>query len=453
MRLCRHSTRAPWFAVIAVCLGSVGCGSQFSAGGPGAGDASGGDDANDGGVIILGDAGPSDSATADAASSDSSTLDGAKSDGGGCPTGPGSGVFVAPGGATTSCGALGAPCGTVAAGIAAAMQSGGPTHIVYVAGSASPYVEQVTLAAGITIQGGWVYTGAGQWSRPCNPSASATTIQAPPGADRVVIADYSGASTLDTLTVSNVTVAASGTASSPGQTLYGIFASNSQAGHTTLALHDVDIQVAAGGSGGTGTQGMAGSAAALASSGCATSGGTSPGPGALGSAATTGSYDVAGYHPQPGGTGTQGVSGQDGTAAPAITAGANCISAYTGLVAGGYNTDVNCGAVPNACVNITSSKVLACGTVGSNGCGGGGSYGGSAGSGGGGSIGIFVWNETVTLDTAAVTTSKGGKGGNGGPGGAVPAGSPGAAGNPGPNVYSSCSVVGPSTCLPSGSPS
>jgi len=333
------------------------------------------------------------------------------------------------------------------------MQSGGAKNIIYVAAGASPYVEQVTLAAGITIQGGWVYAGAGQWSRPCNPLASATTVQAPAGADRVVIASYSGASTLDTLAVANVTVAASGTGSSPGQTLYGIFASNSQAGQTTLALSNVDIQVAAGGAGGTGAQGMAGNPAALGSSGCAPGSGASPGPGALGSASGAGSYDVNGYHPQSGGTGTQPADGQDGTAAPAIT-GANCISAYfgSGLVAGIYNTDVNCGQAPSACVMILTSKVQACGTIGSNGCGSGASHGGTGGTGGGGSIGVFVWNETVTIDGSAITPSTGGTGGSGGPGGTVSAGSPGAAGTPGPTVYSSCTATGP-TCSPGGSTS
>jgi len=74
----------------------------------------------------------------------------------------------------------------------------------------------VALPAGITVQGGWVYTGGGTWSRPCALDAAQVVIAAPPGEDRTVIAAFDGTTTLEALTVVNETTAAPGTSTTPG---------------------------------------------------------------------------------------------------------------------------------------------------------------------------------------------------------------------------------------------
>ncbi len=98
------------------------------------------------------------------------------------------GVFVAPGGSGGACGSEMQPCGTIAAGLAAIASSTGTKKIVYLANGT--YTEQVTLAAGVSIEGGWLDTG-GTWTRQCvaNPQ-SGVIIQAPAGVGTTVVANY-----------------------------------------------------------------------------------------------------------------------------------------------------------------------------------------------------------------------------------------------------------------------
>ena len=79
---------------------------------------------------------------------------------------------------------------------------------------------------------------------PCALDATQVVISAPAGADRTVIASFNGTSTLDTLTIENENTATAGTATTPGQTLYGIFAANATSGQTNLVLTNVDVNVA-----------------------------------------------------------------------------------------------------------------------------------------------------------------------------------------------------------------
>ena len=74
------------------------------------------------------------------------------------------GVFVSTSSsATTGCGSISAPCGTIAAGIAIAKAQG--LTIMYL--DAGTYAEEVSLIDGLTIEGGWLYKGAGVWDVEC----------------------------------------------------------------------------------------------------------------------------------------------------------------------------------------------------------------------------------------------------------------------------------------------
>ncbi len=338
-----------------------------------------------------------------------------------CPLSPNPtiGVFVAPGGATSSCGSVSAPCGTVTAGLAALAASGSKT-LVYVAVSTAspptPYVEQVTLPAGVTIQGGWVYSGGSSWARPCSPDPTGAVIQAPAGSDRVVIANYTGTSTLDTVTVKNATTATA------GQSLYGVFVSGAS---TNLTLTDVAVSVAAGGAGANGSTGGAGAAAGTAGS-CSNGDGA---PGSPGAGATSGVYTSTGYVPDqnPATGGGQGHNGAGGTA---------------GGTPGPMVTEGNCEQGTLGC-QVPLSPQSGQGTPGLAGCGGGGSFGGTPGKSGGSSVGVFVWDATVTMG-GSIAPGPGGTGGSGGTSVSVPGG-PGAAGNPF-SVVSTCQDNPPPPC-------
>lgn len=340
------------------------------------------------------------------------------------------GVFVAQGGAMSSCGSVAAPCGSVTAALAAVAQSGGTKTIVYVAESSTPYIEQVTLPAGVTIQGGWTYTGGGQWAHPCALDPTQTVIQAPAGDDRVIIANFDGTSTLETLEVSNPTTA------SAGESLYGVFVTGA---NTALILSNVSVHVAAGGAGipatGTVTNGMTPSSC---------SSGTGVGAGTAGTAGTTtaGGYSASGYAPGNGGPGGPGGSGANGTAAPAVPSPCTTTVTYCKTVcpilAPPYCTqpsqyECGCGYTEPSCP-----------TAGTNGCGGTGGSGGNGGNGGGASVGVFVGGSSVVFQAVAghataLSPGAGGNGSNGQTGGTGGGASDGTAGNPGINGSENCS--------------
>ena len=336
---------------------------------------------------------------------------------------PTAGVFVAPGGPSASCGAISAPCGsiTTALGVAAASAR----TVVYVADSVSqpptPYLEQVSLPAGVTVQGGWLYTGGSSWSRPCALDPSRVVIKAPPGADRTVIAGYAGASTLDTLTVQSVAAAA------PGQSLYGVFVSGGSG--TNLTLRNVVLGVAAGGAGaqppaatGAGQGGVAGCSPPTGNGGAGAAG-------AVGKAGVDGVYSASGFTPASAGPGSVGSPGSAGL----LTA------------PGTYTTPAACSASgsPMAPGCSCTSAATSTGSPGTAGCPGQGSPGGAAGAGAGGSFGVFDWSGTVTIDTGAIATGGGGAGGAGGlPSGAVGTGTTGTTGAGGPVVETGCSAAG-----------
>jgi hypothetical protein len=335
------------------------------------------------------------------------------------------GVFVAPGGAAGACGSEAQPCGTIAAGLAQIASSMGTKTILYL--DNGTYTEQVTLPAGITIQGGWFDNG-GVWSHMCDPSPPGAIIAAPTGATAAIQASYSGSSELDTVQVQNTQTAG------PGVSLYGI---NALGSTTALVLNDVILDVAGGGAGDAGTAATPGVAGGNGNgSPCTTA--SDGGNGSNGSAragATAGVYTMAGYTPQPGQQGTSGGDGQNGPAGDAGT----CQMESTAYCCN-VNSGCNQGSTGSCITNF-------CGTQGAPGCGGTQATVGTPGQGGGASIGLFVWGATVTITGGQYTTGNGGAGGPGGAGADGGAGAVGAAGADGKYPSSCTSNYHPSTMI------
>jgi hypothetical protein len=332
----------------------------------------------DGGVGVL-DAESPDSTTLDSGTPDAGAVDACASEEPDAATG----VFVsASKTATTGCGAINAPCGTISAGISAAMLGG--KSIVYV--DRGTYDEQVTLANGIAITGGWIYDGSTSWSRECATDPSALAIVAPTTAYSSIVLPTSV-----TTTVSDLTVQSLGTVPA-GQSVYGIFASGT--GHLTLDSVEVTMGAAGNGAAGSGV-------VATPMPAC-----DGPGDGGTGAPASPGTpaagvYSSAGYSPGNGGSGAPGNDGQPGTA------GGMGKSMTGEQCAGGGVTE----CVPGT--TTTSSP-------GSAGCGGPGGTNGLGGGGGGSSIGLFVWGATVALKGGLLSAGPGGNGASGEAGGAPP---------------------------------
>lgn len=125
-----------------------------------------------------------------------------------------------------------------------------------------------------------------------------------------------------------------------------------------------------------------------------------------------------------------GGTGKDGSSGPEGAVGGNALVVGT-LTLVGWQTasggDGKPGAVAQGGGGGGGPNAGAGGGGAAGGCGG---AGGAGGLGGGGSIGCLVLNAMVTLDTAIVTTSDGGKGGAGGAG---QGGEPGGSGSGGAN--------------------
>ena len=255
---------------LAAGAGLAACGgSSFASGG---GNSDGGDDSSDGGgIIVVGDdaADAHRDASVDATHPTDSSVGGDTGTGGdaGCTGAPGVGAYVQVGSGFSppNCGTAASPCATVQGGIIYAVQQGFVS--VFVADGI--YHESITIPASMTIQGGWGQT-AGAWHRDCPAGPFTTTIRAPSGAVQTVdVTATTGHVGLDTLAIDN------GNTATSGQTLYGVFA----AAGASLDLHDVVIDVAAGGAG---TAGGAGSGAGSTPASCASGNGATPGPSSAG---------------------------------------------------------------------------------------------------------------------------------------------------------------------------
>jgi hypothetical protein len=314
---------------------------------------------------------------------------------------PSQGVFAAPGGATSGgCGAQNAPCGTIAAAMAAATAAG--KSLVYLA--SGTYVESVPSSGTTTLQGGWTYLGGGAWQPVCTNASSAAVIQ---GVNDAAVYVTGGTLTLQTLTLR------SKSATSAGESVYGLFSTGGSA-----TLQDVVISVAAGGNGTAGAAGMAGAGGGAS---CMTGSGMAGGPGSDGAGAVAGTWSVGGYSPNPGVTAQYGFAGQNG---PAGTPG-KCVTVQDKCVA---DTNLGC----------TTAQVMSCGKAGGVGCGGYSGSPGTGGTGGGSSVGVFAWNGEVAFYSGGISTGNGGTGGTGGTGGPGGHGSVGAKGADDLLVVSGC---------------
>jgi len=347
---------------------------------------------------------------------DVSTNDAPAYDAGNCATAvvdPVHGVFVAPTGIDgAGCGlAPTSPCQSIGAGITSATKvDGGVPSVVYV--SAGFYTEKLTLAGGVSVQGGWHWAGSGSaaWSFDCSSTPeSVVVVQAPSTSNMTVVASgINGATALSTLTVLSKAVA------NPGESLYGIFATGAS---TQLTLTDVVVTVQAGGAGHAGTAGGAGSTAPAT---CAAGDGNDAAT--IGTAGTPGSVGVfssTGFSPHTGGAGGNGVAGDNGLTGPA-----------------GESVPYTVCAMVNPC---TVGNMNCVGGAGLNGCGGGGGLGGTGGAGGGSSVAIFAYDAALTVIAGGFEVGNGGNGGAGGAGGAGASGSLGAPGLPAACTTQSCS--------------
>jgi hypothetical protein len=314
------------------------------------------------------------------------------------------GIFVSPSGQSSSCGSTVTPCNSVQTALNLAVQNN--KSIVYLDNGV--YTEIVTLAPGITIEGGWTDLG-GNWTRQCTPNrATSATIQAPANSNATIVANYAGTAYLDTLTIrskSQGDVRAS-------ESLYGMFVTGSQ---TMLDLTDVLVTMSNAGAGTNGGAGSAGSTTSGCSGGVASNGGAGAN-GSPGAGAPQGTFTSSGYQPASGGTGTSGGTGQNGTA-----------GGDGGCVRGG---PCDYSGLDGVCeINGDGTPSLYCGGYGTFGCPGTGSGPGQPGTGGGSCVAIYVWDAQVTIGgLGALGAGNGGNGGWGGAGGTPGQGSNGNAG-------------------------
>ncbi len=298
-------------------------------------------------------------------------------------------AFVSASTVTTGCGSIGAPCGTIAAGMAYAA-SLGKTHIYIASGT---YNEQVTLTNGLTLEGGWLYGGGSTWTKSCTAGvdASALSIIAPTSQSMAVVAKGVTA-TLTTLSIHNNATATA------GESLYGIFAASTGATNTTnLTLNAVEVTVAAGGAGSTGGTAAAPALPASNATPCAIGDGKPGAAVAAGTVPASAVYGSAGFVPGAGVAGQVGNPGDNGVA---------------GAMGGSANSST-CDPSNGGCGPL----IVETGGQGGNGCGGSAGAQGLGGGGGGASIGIYVWQASVALNSGSVAAQNGGAGGGGGPGG------------------------------------
>ena len=293
------------------------------------------------------------------------------------------GVYVSINGTDSpTCGVRTAPCQTIQSGVDQAKLLGRST--VYIA--RGTYKETVTLAAGITLEGGWDTLSA-QWVPICgSDEISAVKIQMPDSANTVVTASFTGAATLRLMSLLGKTTVAA------GESIYGV-----RARDASITLESVVVTL---GAAGAGTDGDAGAGGADGSTKCAQGDGGAGVAAGDGPGATAGSFTENGYQPSSGALG----SSDGGTGS-----------------AGSCSTSTSCTTTcqPNVC---TSGCVNPLG-----GCGGSPGSGGGGGSGGGSSIAVYGWNAKITLLGGSFTAGNGGNGGAGGAGGTGGAGGAGTA--------------------------
>jgi hypothetical protein len=299
------------------------------------------------------------------------------------------------------CGAKATPCRTIQHGIDRAAV----VHATSVYVGTGTYSESVTLASGLTVQGGFTST----WDP--TDGGAATIIQGM-RSPTVQLSGVTAATTLSTVTVWGKETA------DLGESLYGIFATGDADGGT-FTLDNVIVSVA---DAGAGAAGASPGAATPAAASCAAGNGADGGSGSTGGT-SAGAFGASGYTPGNGGPGTAAAAGQNGSPGQSNCTTDDCVHGCQSLICG------------------VSTFAPACAGGGAPGCGGGAGQGGGGGGGGGSSVGVFVWGAVVVLSHGSVQA---GNGGDGAPG---TAGSQGAAGSAGAAGASTSCVTGTSNCI------
>ena len=319
------------------------------------------------------------------------------------------------------CGTAQAPCATIQQGILRA-QALAVANVFVAQGN---YFGPIALVKGITVQGGFAASG-GTWSALCAPQAIDAVVVSGSNQDSVTVTaqNLGGAAALDTLTVLSKPAASV----TSGETVYGIVA---QGTTTTLALNNVIVRIAAGGSGTPGAPGAAGGVAAD-DGGCGAGTGAPGTAGGAGTEAPVGMFVDGGYVWSAGSVGQTGNAGGNGTAGGAGLCPPDVTACYCG---------------PG--IKCTVGQPGVCGENGLSGCGGPGGTGGTPGGGGGSSVAVLVSGATLTGTGGIVQASNGGAGGGGGDGGAGGTPTEGAHGASG-TCETTCSCVPSFCCIPGG---
>ncbi|MBX3230273.1 MAG: hypothetical protein KIT84_03935 [Labilithrix sp.] len=249
------------------------------------------------------------------------------------------------------------------------------------------YEADLVLSTDVRLTGGWEALASGTWTRTCKNDVKIRTAKESAAAVTVTNADVE----LAFLSLATRTA-------TPGETLYGVFATGGR-----LALRHVAIEVGDGGDGAeprvTGAQLCS---AVLSGS-------------ADGVRGELASYVATGVLPMTAGNGERGQQGPRGSDGPPPEPQ---LFACTSTVEG------HCKWLP---CNIPKG--------GTGGAGGEGGAGGAGGRGGGSSIGLYAVGTSVTLEGGSLTIGKGGKGSDGAAGECGAGGQRGMPGAPQPRGH------------------
>jgi len=365
------------------------------------------------------------------------------------------GIFVATTGSDTAAGTRDAPLKTISKALTLAASVSGLDHIYVATGQ---YAEQVTLANGVSIFGG--YDATDNWKR---IGGAPTTIFYDGPGERIAVRGV-GITSATVLGMLEVRTAHTTVAS---QSNYALHCKNCSA----LVIQNSKITAGNGGNGAAGSNGLSGASAfgsgsnggiggngqgdganyglggTGGASGCGRTGGTggrgglrgeNPGlnggtgisgtPGGAGGLGDYGFLGATGKPGKPGSTGATAATGQNGSGG----AGGQVLNDFW---RGESGSDGTHGAHGNGGGGGGGGGGQAVGNSSWNGSGNGGGGGGGGGCGGrlgtggsagGGSFGLFLVNSTgITLTNNTITSGNGGNGGRGGSGGSGSAGGTG----------------------------
>lgn len=281
------------------------------------------------------------------------------------------------------------------------------------------YNESVTIPDtpnGLTIEGGWLATGA-DWTRDCEDGVVGRTILAGSASVAVTAQGTRHTSGLRLLTV-RTPARGSSPADAAGESLVGVLVAGDG---SVFSLTDVVVVAGRGGDGGLASPGAVG-APALAPGACVpaqcaagAAGMAAAAPGLP--AATGGIFTQAGWVPADGEPGLAGGLGENGS--PQAQGPDSRSDCSPGCDCNGSSCDAQ-------------ADVTLRGGDGQCGCGGGGGGPGSPGRGAGASVALMVWGDgaTVALVRGVLQAGDGGEGSAGGAGGEGAPGSEGRAGGP-----------------------